>query len=144
MGSLFESHPHVIAEITFLLDKERKPGKRNWKYLADMFGVPRSESENFGESIHENPTKQLFQYLRVKKPRLTTGELKELLRIHKMQVVLDVLAESNKGWVSCYLLFASFSAYLCKYLEMFHEVLNLFSLFLIKVYLSTQVCNGYR
>ena len=97
MGSLFDSHPHVIAKIAFLLDKEEKPGKRNWKYLADMFGVPRSESEYFGESIDENPAKELFEYLHAKNPYLTTGELKEHLWILKMQDVLDVLAESQKG-----------------------------------------------
>lgn len=97
MGSLFDSHPHVIAKMAILLDKEEKPGKRNWKYLADMFGVPRSESEYFGESIQENPTKELFDHLHVKKPRLTIGELKKHLRIFKMQDVLDVLAESKTG-----------------------------------------------
>lgn len=99
MGSLFDSHPQVIANMAFLLDKEEKPGKRNWKHLADMYGVPRSESESFGESMDENPTERLFEYLRVKKPRLTTGEVKRHLKILKMQDVLDVLAESKKGLV---------------------------------------------
>lgn len=84
--------------MAFLLDKEEKPGKRNWKYLADMFGVPQSESQNFGESIHENPSEKLFEYLCVKRPYLTTGEVKKHLKNLKMQDVLDVLAESKKGW----------------------------------------------
>ena len=98
MGSLFDSDPEVIAKMAFLLDKEEKPGKRNWKHLADMFGVPRSESENFGESIEENPTQQLFEWLHVKRPCLTIGEVKEHLKILKMPDVLEVLAESKEGW----------------------------------------------
>ena len=98
MGSLFDSHPQVIAKMAFWLDKEEKPGKRNWKQLADMFGVPRSESQSFGESLDENPTEQLFEYLCHRRPRLTTGEVKKHLKILKMQDVLDVLAESEKGW----------------------------------------------
>lgn len=81
-----------------MLDKKEKPGKRNWKYLADMFGVPQSESQNFGEAIHVNPSEKLFEYLCVKRPDLTTGEVKKHLRNLKMQDVLDVLAESKKGW----------------------------------------------
>jgi len=98
VGSLFDSRPQVISNMAFLLDKEQKPGKRNWKHLADMFGVPRNESESFGESIDENPTERLFEYLCVKRPRLTAGNVKEHLKILKMQDVLDVLAESKKGW----------------------------------------------
>ena len=98
MGSLFDSHPQVIAKMAFLLDKEEKPGRRNWKQLADMFDVPRSDSQNFGESLDENPTERLFEYLCSTRPRLTIGEVKEQLKILEMQVVLDVLAESKKGW----------------------------------------------
>lgn len=100
MGSLFDSHPQVIGEMAFLLDKEEKPGKRNWKHLADMFGVPRSESQNFGESIDENPTKYLLEYLNSTIPGLTIGEVKLHLKNLKMEDVLEVLAQSKKGWCS--------------------------------------------
>lgn len=100
MGSLFDSHPQVIGEMAFLLDKEEKPGKRNWKHLADMFGVARSESQNFGESIDENPTKDLLEYLHITKPRLTIGEVKLHLKNLKMEDVLEVLAQSKTGWCS--------------------------------------------
>ncbi|KAL9989497.1 hypothetical protein ACROYT_G004056 [Oculina patagonica] len=72
VGSLFGSHPDVIGQMAFLLDKETL-GRRNWKQLADAFGVPRSESQNFGDSIEENPTEKLFKYLKVKQPHLTIG-----------------------------------------------------------------------
>ncbi|XP_020610252.1 uncharacterized protein LOC110048814 [Orbicella faveolata] len=61
-----------------------------------MFGVPRNESQSFGESIDENPTERLFEHLCVKRPRLTAGEVKGHLKILKMQDVLDVLAESKE------------------------------------------------
>ena len=99
MGSLFDSHPRIIAKIAFSLDKE-KPGQQNWEHLADAFDVPGSESDNFGESIDDSPTESLFDYLKVKKPSLTIGEIKKHLEILKMQDVLDVLAQSEKGWFS--------------------------------------------
>lgn len=95
VGSLFDSHPEAIAKIAFSLDK-KKPGKRNWKDLADAFDVPRSHSDNFGESIDDNPTKDLFEYLKVTEPLLTIGNIRELLKILEMQDVLDVLAQSEK------------------------------------------------
>ena len=98
MSSLFDSHPQVIAKMAFWLDKDEKKGKRNWKHLADMFGVSRSNSQSFGESLDENPAEQLLEYLWRKRPRLIIGEVKKQLKILEMQDVLDVLAESKKGW----------------------------------------------
>lgn len=97
VGSLFDSHPDVIGQMTFLLDK-KKPGKKNWKELGDAFGVPRSESQNFGDSVDENPTDKLFEYLKVKQPHLTIGEVKQHLKDPKMKDVLNVISKSNKGW----------------------------------------------
>lgn len=95
VGDLFDRHPDVIGKMAFLLDKETQ-GKQNWKQLADKFGVPRIESQNFGDSIDDNPTNKLFEYLNVKQPTLTIGEVKSHLK--GMQDVLDVITESNKGW----------------------------------------------
>lgn len=99
VGSLFDSHPIVIGKMAFLLDKETK-GKMNWKQLADEFEVPRSESETFGDSIDDNPAKELFEYLNATQPRLTIGKVKEHLnqKDFKMKDVLDVITESKKGW----------------------------------------------
>lgn len=97
MGSLFDSHPDAIGKMAFLLDKE-KPGKMNWKQLADEFSVPRSVSQNFGDSVDDNPTEKLFEYLKVKQPRLTIGEVKKHLKDPKMKDVLDVISKSNEGW----------------------------------------------
>lgn len=94
MGSLFDSHPNAIGKMASLLDKET-PGRNNWKQLADEFVVPRSEAQNFGESIDDNPTENLFKYLAVKQPRLTIGEVKTHLK--GMQDVLDLITKSNKG-----------------------------------------------
>ena len=88
-----------MTKIASSLDEE-KPGQPNWKNLADAFGVPQSESDNFGESIDRNPAKDLLEYLQVTKPHLTIVDIKQHLEILKMQDVLDVLAQSKKGWFS--------------------------------------------
>ena len=62
MGSLFDSHPLIIGEIAVLLDVN-EPGKKNWRQLADRFDVPKSDSQNFGESIQGNPTEELLEYV---------------------------------------------------------------------------------
>lgn len=99
VDSLYDSHPNVMAKIASLLDEE-VPGKPNWKDLADAFDVPQRESDNFGESIDVNPAERLFEYLKATKPGLTIVKIKQHLENLKMQDVLDVLAQSKKGWFS--------------------------------------------
>ncbi|XP_068737776.1 uncharacterized protein [Montipora capricornis] len=97
VGSLFDSHPLIIGEIAVLLDVN-EPGKKNWRQLADWFEVPKSESQNFAESIQDNPTEQLLEYIyRCLNPKMTVGYLQSILKDLKMQEALDVLMNSKKA-----------------------------------------------
>ena len=94
MGSLFDSHPRIIGEIAVLLDVN-EPGKKNWRQLADWFEVPKSESQNFAESIQDNPTEQLLEKIKSSKPKMTVGYLQSILKDLQMQEASDVLMNSK-------------------------------------------------
>ena len=97
MGSLFDSHPLIIGEIAVLLDVN-EPGKKNWRQLADWFGVPKSESQNFAESIQDNPTEVLIDYIvKCLSPEMTVGHLQSILEDLQMWEASGVLTNSKKG-----------------------------------------------
>ena len=120
--SLYESYPNVIDEMAFMLDKE-KGGVKNWKQLADWFKVPRSSSETFGDSTDDNPAENLLEWLRVKNPRLTVGDLKWHLEELKMTEVLEVIKKSTKGWFLCCL-----SVLICEQLSLIKKSIYIFYL----------------
>lgn len=97
VGSLFDSHPKIIGAIAVLLDVN-EPGKKNWKQLADWFDVPKSDSQNFGESIQGNPTEDLLDYItKCLNPEMTVGYLQSILEDLQMREALDVLTKSKEG-----------------------------------------------
>lgn len=96
VGSLFDSHPRIIGEIAVLLDVN-EPGKKNWRQLADWFEVPKSESQNFAESIQDNPTEQLLEKIKSSKPKMTVGYLQSILKDLQMQEASDVLMNITKN-----------------------------------------------
>lgn len=97
VGSLFDSHPLIIGKIAVLLDVN-EPGKKNWMQLADLFDVPKSDSQNFAESIPDNPTEELLEYItKCLNPEMTVGYLQSILEDLQMREALDVLTKSKEG-----------------------------------------------
>ena len=95
--NLFDSHPKIIGAIAVLLDVN-EPGKKNWEQLADWFDVPKSDSQNFAESIQDNPTEQLLEYVtKCLDPEMTVGYLQSTLEDLQMREALDVLTKSKEG-----------------------------------------------
>lgn len=90
VGSLFASHPSMIGEMALMLDVNEL-GKKNWRFLADVFKVDRGESQNFTKSIEDDPAKKLLEVLESRYPRMTVGDLIKKLNDRKWQVVSDVL-----------------------------------------------------
>ena len=72
-------------------------GKKNWRFLADVFKVDRVESQNFTKSIEDNPAKKLLEVLESRYPRMTVGDLIKKLNDRKWQVVSDVLTNCKEG-----------------------------------------------
>lgn len=90
VGSLFGSHPGVIEEMASSLDLN-KPGKKNWRHLADVLCVERRESQNFTKAIEDNPAKILLEVVETKYPKMTVGDLIEKLSECQLEVVAEVL-----------------------------------------------------
>lgn len=93
--SLFASHPSMIGEMVLMLDVNEL-GKKNWRYLADVFKVDRGEYQNFTKSIEDNPAEKLLEVLKTKYPRMTVGDLIKKLNDRKWQVVSDVLTNCKE------------------------------------------------
>ena len=77
-----------MDELTRCLDRQYYVTKY-WRHLAYDLGVPSNVSRQF-EMCYTglSPSVQLFQYLLVKNPKLTVGELKEALkRDHRNDIV---------------------------------------------------------
>jgi len=99
MSSLFDSYPDVTGKMAFLLDRQ-KVGLKNWYHLAVKLKIPRNTIKTFGTSNSENPTKRLFEILKVHKRNFTQMPIVELIsRLENMERrdVINVIHKSTKG-----------------------------------------------
>ncbi len=96
MCSLFDSDPDIIGEMSFLLDKQ-KLGLKDWSHLAGKLGVARTTFKSFETCSTDNPTKDLFNILKVRFPKLTVGELIGHLEGIKRRDVISAINKSTKG-----------------------------------------------
>jgi len=98
MSSLFDSYPDVTGKMAFLLDRQ-KVGLKNWYHLAVKLKIPRNTIKTFGTSNSENPTKRLFEILKVHKRNFTQMPIVELIsRLENMERrdVINVIHKSTK------------------------------------------------
>ena len=86
----------MIGEMALMLDV-KELGKKNWRFLADVFNVDKGESQHFTKSIEDNPAEKLLEVLNIRYPGMTVGDLIKKLNDRKWQVVSDVLTKCKEG-----------------------------------------------
>ncbi|XP_078382634.1 uncharacterized protein LOC144665279 isoform X2 [Oculina patagonica] len=92
LGSL-----ELLEETSRCLDQEYKYGQcKCWKHVAQFFGVPEEEYENFKCSQVHSPTEVMFEYLESVRPEITVGVLKDGLAQIDRQDVTDILLKHEK------------------------------------------------
>ena len=63
----------------------------NWERLARALGVNRKTYVQFGTHPANNPTKQLFDYLRTSRPKFNVGELRKVIEEMKRKDILQII-----------------------------------------------------
>lgn len=90
-----------MVYLTALLDKESRGLIKNWKDLAQYFGIPRKDIIRFEQpKAMESPTKHLLEYVAAMKPHLTLNHFKSALHeIHRRDLVaiIDNYFDTSKG-----------------------------------------------
>ena len=79
------------------LDPEYRYGHcRCWKHVAEFFGVPEEEYQNFKCSKVQSPTEVMFEFLKSVSPDTTVGTLKDALAHINRHDVIDILVKHEK------------------------------------------------
>lgn len=94
--SLFDSNPDIIGRIAFLLDRQ-KLGLKNWVHLAGKLDIPRKVSKSFETCNTDNPTEELFEYLKTSSPEMKVEDLNTHLKAMQRSDVVKVIKGSTEG-----------------------------------------------
>ncbi|XP_044174897.1 uncharacterized protein LOC114953099 isoform X2 [Acropora millepora] len=94
--SLFDSNPDIIGRIAFLLDRQ-KLGLKNWVQLAGKLDIPRKVSKSFETCNTDNPTEELFKYLKTRSPGMKVEDLNTHLEAMQRPDVVKVIKGSTEG-----------------------------------------------
>lgn len=93
LGSL-----ELLEESSRCLDQEYKYGRcKCWKHIAEFFGVPEEDYQNFKCNQVHSPTEVMFEYLQSVMPDITVGVLKDGLAQIDRQDVTSILLEHEKS-----------------------------------------------
>lgn len=82
----------LLEELSRCLDQEYKYGHcKCWKHIAEFFGIPEEDYQNFKCNKVHSPTELLFEFLKSDRPDITVGNLKHGLAQIERQDVINIL-----------------------------------------------------
>ena len=70
---------------------------KNWVQLAGKLDIPKKVSKSFGTCNTDNPTEQLFEYLKTRFPEMTVEELITHLEAMQRPDVVKAIKGSTEG-----------------------------------------------
>ena len=87
----------LLEELSRCLDQEYKYGHcKCWKHIAEFFGIPEEDYQNFKCNKVHSPTEILFEFLKSDNPHITVGILKHGLAQIERKDVIDILIKHEK------------------------------------------------
>lgn len=87
----------LLEKLSRCLDQEYKYGHcKCWKHIAEFFGIPEKDYQNFKCNKVHSPTEILFEFLKSDSPHITVGSLKHGLAQIERKDVIDILLQHEK------------------------------------------------